>query len=381
MAWLGFLPDLARFCLTSFCKPANPIMEQLRPRAEVLAAEELSALKKQDQHPRPEGWQLSPRAVCTFILGGTLADGTVIRPKFFGSTSRIEVAVATLATERALLLTGPPGTAKSRVAEHLAAAISGESSLIVQGTAGTTEEALRYGWNYAELLTKGPSEKAILPSPILRGMRDGKVARIEELTRMVPDVQDALITLLSEKVVYVPELEKSYFAARGFNLIATANSKDRGVNPPSAALMRRFNVVQMPLPEHEEDEVRIVEDGISRFLATHPLPEALPSLEEIQKVVQLFRELRSGQTQDGRRRFTPSRHVLSPADHIAIWQEALTRAAYLGQGNVQAEELGNALENLLVQDPEKDFSAWQEYLQGVLRQRKGWEDLYAYFSR
>ena len=44
--------------------------------------------------------------------------------------------VATLTTDRALLLYGLPGTAKSWVSEHLAAAISGDSTLIIQGTAG-----------------------------------------------------------------------------------------------------------------------------------------------------------------------------------------------------------------------------------------------------
>ena len=50
-----------------------------------------------------------------------------------------------------------PGTAKTWVSEHLAAAISGDSTLVVQGTAGTPEEAIRYGWNYARLLAEGPS--------------------------------------------------------------------------------------------------------------------------------------------------------------------------------------------------------------------------------
>ena len=74
----------------------------------------------------------------------------------------VEIAVASLATDRGLLLLGVPGTAKTWLGEHLAAAISGTSTLVVQGTAGTPEEALRYGWNYARLLADGPSRAALV---------------------------------------------------------------------------------------------------------------------------------------------------------------------------------------------------------------------------
>ena len=78
------------------------------------------------------------------------------------------------------------------MSEHLAAAISGDSTLLVQGTAGTAEEAIRYGWNYARLLAEGPSPAALVPSPVMTAMRTGAIARIEELTRIPADVQDAL---------------------------------------------------------------------------------------------------------------------------------------------------------------------------------------------
>ena len=133
--------------------------DQLRPHAEDAFAAELTALAAVDDRPRPPRWRLSPWAVVTYLMGTTLTDGTVITPKYVGSTRLMEVAVATLATDRALLLLGVPGTAKSWVSEHLAAAISGNSTLLVQGTAGTVEESIRYGWNYARLLAEGPSPR------------------------------------------------------------------------------------------------------------------------------------------------------------------------------------------------------------------------------
>ena len=225
-----------------------PPREVLRAHAEHANAAELTALARLDERQRPPGWRLSPWAVVTFVLGGRLSDGTEIVPKYIGDRRLIEIAVATLATDRALLLLGVPGTAKSWLSEHLAAAVSGDSTLLVQGTAGTGEEAIRYGWNYARLLADGPSRAAAGREPGHAGMGAGKVVRVEELTRIPSDVQDALITILSEKSLPIAELGEEVQAVKGFNVIATANNRDRGVNELSSALKRRFNTVVLPLP-------------------------------------------------------------------------------------------------------------------------------------
>src|SRR6187397_289410 len=229
----------------------------LRAHAEDQFAEELATLIKHDEKPKPPNWKLSPWAVSTYLLGGEIG-GVKISPKYIGQRRVIEIAIATLATDRALLLLGVPGTAKSWVSEHLTAAISGDSTLLVQGTAGTSEESVRYGWNYARLLAEGPSMAALVPSPIMRAMAEGRIARIEELTRIPADVQDALITILSEKTLPIAELGKEVQAVKGFSLVATANDRDKGVNELSSALKRRFNVVVLPVPATIDEEVDIV---------------------------------------------------------------------------------------------------------------------------
>src|SRR6266542_37163 len=140
----------------------------LREHAEQQFAEELSELAKADERQRPPNWCLSPWAVAVYVLGGKLGNGFEVSPKYIGQRRLVEIAIATLATDRALLLLGVPGTAKTWLGEHLAAAVSGDSTLLVQGTAGIAEEAIRYGWNYASLLAKGPSREAITPSPVMR---------------------------------------------------------------------------------------------------------------------------------------------------------------------------------------------------------------------
>src|SRR5690242_13345832 len=266
----------------------------LRPHAEQSFVDELAALTEQDDRVRPPSWGLSPWAVVTYLMGGTLADGTVISPKYVGSRRLIEVAVATLATDRALLLLGVPGTAKTWVSEHLAAAISGDSKLLVQGTAGTAEEAIRYGWNYARLLAEGPTREALVPSPVMRAMETGTIARVEELTRIPADVQDALISILSEKTLPVTDLDTEVQARPGFNVIATANNRDKGVNDLSSALKRRFNTVVLPLPDTLEREVEIVRTRVASIGRSLQLPAEMEALSEISRVVQIFRELRSG---------------------------------------------------------------------------------------
>src|SRR5262245_63058171 len=201
---------------------------QLRKAAEDVYAAELEALARDDDRARPANWRLSPRAAVTYLMGGKTRAGTEISPKYIGNRRLIETAVATLATDRALLLLGVPGTAKSWVSEHLAAAVSGSSRRLIQCTAGTDENQIRYGWNYAQLLAKGPSREALVPTPLMRAMEDGTIVRLEELTRMGSDVQDTLITVLSEKTLPIPELNSAVDAQRGFNVIATANTRDKG---------------------------------------------------------------------------------------------------------------------------------------------------------
>lgn len=356
--------------------PPSGATAVLRPHAEQEYAGELARLAEHDDRPRPPGWRLSPWAVTTYLLGGELPDGTAVSPKYVGPRRLMEVAVATLATDRALLLLGVPGTAKTWVSEHLAAAVSGDSTLLVQGTAGTAEEAIRYGWNYARLLAEGPSEKALVESPLMRAMRRGAVARIEELTRMPSDVQDTLITVLSEKTLPVPELNTEVQARKGFTVIATANDRDRGVNELSSALRRRFNTVVLPLPETAEDEVGIVARRVDQIGAGLELPESPAGLEEIRRVVTVFRELRSGVTADGRTKLKSPSGTLSTAEAISVVTSGLALAAHFGDGVLRAADVAGGIVGAVVQDPVSDRVVWQEYLEAVVRDRPEWRDFY-----
>lgn len=348
----------------------------LRPPAEVLFAAELSALEKADKGERPSGWRMSPKAVETYILGGT-AGTTSITPKYFGSQRLVQIAIASLATDRALLLVGEPGTAKSWLSEHLTAAISGNSLLLVQGTAGTTEEQVRYSWNYALLLAEGPTAKALVPSPVYRAMATGSIVRFEEVTRSPAEVQDALITLLSEKVLAVPELGQHVHAKRGFNLIGTANTRDRGVNDMSAALKRRFNIVTLPVATDLDEEVKIVLKRVAEIGTQFKLPAPPPAAAAVARVVQIFQELRRGQTLDGKQKVKSPSGVLSTADCISLLSNGMSLAGHFGSGTVDDRDIAAGLHSAVVKDDSKDAGAWTEYLENITKKRgQEWQPLY-----
>jgi len=349
--------------------------EILRPHAEDAFASELKALAKIDNKPKPKNWQLSPWAVLTYLMGGK-AGKTTISQKYFGDKRLMETAVATLATDRALLLIGVPGTAKTWVSEHLAAAISGDSTLLAQGTAGLHEEALRYGWNYAQLIAKGPSRDALVPSPIMAAMQSGKIARVEELTRIPADVQDALITLLSEKILPVPELNDEIQAVRGFNVIATANTRDKGVNELSSALRRRFNTVHLPLPDSLEAEVEIVQNRVEALGKSLELPPQSAPIAEIKRLVTIFRELRNGQTEDGQQKLKSPSTTLSTAEAISVIHQGQALAVHFGNGKLNAADLAASMEGAVIRDQVHDTTIWKEYVETVMKQRSDWADLY-----
>jgi MoxR-like ATPase len=353
-------------------------MPEIRQPAEVKYQAELAALMMADKAAKPPGWRLSPRAVEAYVMGADAPVGGVpITPKYIGDRSIVQVAIATLASDRALMLVGEPGTAKSWLSEHLAAAVSGSSSLVVQGTAGTSEDHIKYGWNYALLLAEGPSHRALVPSPILRAMREGKFARFEEITRTASEIQDSLISILSEKQIAVPELAEVVSAERGFNIIATANTRDRGVNEMSAALKRRFNFVTVPVVEDLEQEIRIVTKREAELRGDYQVG-AEPPAELSRVLVTLFQELRAGVTKDGKTKVKPTSSVLSTAEAISVLFNSGILAAQFGSGKVTPAELARSLAGAVAKEGGDDVKSLREYCETVAKGRGGlWKELYA----
>jgi MoxR-like ATPase len=351
-------------------------MSKLKMQAEEQFKEELDMLISRDKNEKPVNWQMSPRAVVKYLMGGKLDNGFEIVPKYIGNQRLMEIAVATLTTDRALLLYGLPGTAKSWVSEHLAAAITGDSTYIVQGTAGTGEDAIRYGWNYALLLSKGPTREAIVETPVIRAMKEGKIARIEELTRVSSDVQDALITILSEKTIPIPEINSQVNAVQGFNIIATANNRDKGVNELSSALKRRFNTVILPVPNTIEEEVAIVKQRVESYSKSVGMAADKSILAEINRVVTIFRELRNGVAADGKTKLKSPSGSLSTAEAISVMNNGLSLAYHFGDGELSSQDLASGILGAIVKDPVQDKIVMQEYMETVLKQRDGWKDIY-----
>src|SRR5262245_33650956 len=362
--------------------------EVLREPAEVRYADQLEALKQNDAETPPPNWRLSPRAVLAYVTGGKPLKARLngkavevpITRKFFGDDGIVERAIVTLASERSLLLIGEPGTGKSWLSEHLAAAISGTSILTIQGTAGTTEEHIKYSWNIARVIAEGPTPQNLIPSPTMVAMRAGALLRFEELTRCVPDVQDALVSILSDKAIAVPELPDNnmVWARPGFNVIATANTRDQGVNELSAALKRRFNYIYIPIVADQKTEIEIVQQRSTELLSRYDIPTKLtPPVIELLATV--FRELRQGKTAEGVSIKKPST-TLSTAEAIGTALDAALHARFFGDKPAGPEHIARNLVGSIVKEDLADLDVLKEYVVLVGKKRaasnKAWKEFH-----
>lgn len=273
----------------------------------------------------------------------------------------------------------------SWLSEHLSAAISGISTLTIQGTAGTTEEQIKYSWNIARVIAEGPNPNNLIPAPTMVAMKGGKLLRFEEITRCVPDVQDALVSILSDKAVAIPELPDAnmVWARPGFNIIATANTRDQGVNELSAALKRRFNYVYIPIIGDQKTEMEVVTARSQELLDRYDLPIKL-----IQSVMELlttvFREIRDGQTTDGVSIKKPST-TLSTAEAIGTALDAALYARFFGQGSLGAADVARNLIGSIVKEDLNDLAILKEYNVLVAKKRAAksaeWKEFHEALSK
>lgn len=394
--------------------PRDPL-SILKLPAERRFARELDFLARTDTAPKPPGWKLSPKAVRSFLLGATdasrLPDSAATKPaasssagkpkkkkgepdseaassgtaspaeadgadevritrKFHGDDAMIDRCIVTLMSNRGLLLVGEPGTAKSMLSELLAAAISGTSAHTIQGTAGTTEDQIKYSWNYALLLAEGPTPKALVPAPLFHGISRGEIVRFEEITRCPPEIQDTMISVLSDKVLHVPEMkgdDSVLFARPGFNVIATANTRDRGVHEMSAALKRRFNFETVKPIAEKQFELQLVLEQATELLAIAGVkPEIDPAVIDV--LVTTFLDLRNGRTAEGAVVDRPGT-VMSTAEAVAVAFCAGLEASHFGDGHVAGEHLARQLVGTVLKDSDEDAKKVRQYFEVVVKLR------------
>lgn len=349
-----------------------------REPAERAFADELEKLRERDRGPRPPGWNLSPGAVCRFILGD---ESQGIACKFVADPEVVARVVVSLCTERACLLVGEPGTAKSWLSELITAAVCGDSSLTVQGGAVTRIDQLLYSWNEPVLKTRGPVPEALVPSPLLRGMREGRLVRFEEIARCPQALQDGLLSILSERVATIPELageEGAVYAREGFNVIATSNTVDTGVHDMSAALKRRMNFETIPPIRDIGDEMKIVRWQVSRQNVRSGIDVDLDEAV-LEVLVTIFHELRSGQSLDGRSTDRLAGAALSTAEAVSVAHAVCLNAYYFSDGEMTMEQLVHHIVGSALKDQPDDRRRLRHYFEMELATREGeaWKQVYA----
>ena len=331
-------------------------MEQfIKPPVEVRYKEELDMLRFADNGRKPENWVLSPRAVRTFILGGEVMtkDGEeTISRKFYGNDALVERAVITLAGSRGLMLVGEPGTAKTMLSELLCAAISGVSTNTVQGTAGTTEDMIKYSWNYALLLSKGPCREALVPAPLLIGMEKGIITRFEEITRTPAEIQDSLISVMSDQILNIPELgdDGLVLSRPGFNIIK-----------------RRFNFETVePVKDVRLEKEIIVREAEDLAKAGHIDAPIDTDVAELLAVT--YHELREGRTENGTVVQKPNA-VMSTAEAVSVYYQTISHAWYLGSDRVSLDVLADNLLGAVCKENKDDLNTLRGYFRTALKEK------------
>lgn len=348
----------------------------LRQAAEQRYGAELALLITQDNGPVPPGWRMSARSVRRFVLGG----GGIER-KFVGDDVLVDRCIVDLLGDRGLMLVGEPGTAKSMLSELLAAAVCGDSTLVVQGSAGTTEDHVTYSWNYALLLAEGPSPRALVPSPVMTAMRRGAIVRVEEITRCPQEIQDCLIGVLSEKMIAVAELggDGVIQARRGFNVIGTANLRDRGVHEMSSALKRRFNFETVHPIRDRAYEIDLVRRQAEALLAEAGTPGRLER-DVVAVLVEVFHDLRSGVSSDGVTVESTSA-AMSTAEAVSVAVAAGLDAHYLSGAPAGGGDVARHLHGTVLKDDPEDLRRFHHYVQVVVRRRADTDVRWADFLR
>ncbi|MBR2087626.1 MAG: AAA family ATPase, partial [Oscillospiraceae bacterium] len=292
---------------------------------------------------------------------------TAISRKFYGNDSLVERCIITLAGSRGLMLVGEPGTAKTMLSELLSAACCGKSTNTVQGTAGTTEDMIKYSWNYALLLSKGPCREALVPSPLLIGMEQGIFARFEEITRTPAEIQDSLISVMSDQILNIPELgdEGLVFAKPGFNIIGTANTRDKGVNEMSGALKRRFNFETVaPVRDVRLEREIILREAEDLAKAGHI--DCPPDKDVAELLAVTYHELREGVTAEGTMIETPSA-VMSTAEAVSVYYQTLCHAWYYGNGKMELSVLTENLLGAVCKENRDDLGKLKGYFQTAVK--------------
>tara|TARA_R110002110_G_scaffold406421_1_gene626299 strand:+ start:105736 stop:106830 length:1095 start_codon:yes stop_codon:yes gene_type:complete len=345
--------------------------------AEQFYADELAALKQTDPYPRPPGWQLSPRAVEAFVLGDAQQGCS---PKFVAPAEIVTRVIISLATQRGAMLVGDPGTAKSWLSELICAAISNDSTLVIQGGAIETVEQLLYTWNRATLATRGPCREALIPGPIFRGMQQGILVRYEEIARSSPALQDALLSVLSERAIPVPELsgpDGILYAREGFNVVGTSNTLDEGVNAMSSALKRRMNFETIRPIKSIDDEIAVVMRESQKLLLASGVDTPLDE-DILRALVTIFHELRNGQSLDGRSTDRLASAVMSTAEAVSVAHAMATYAFYYRDGAMQAEDFTDFLIGAAVKDNPVDLKRMNHYFESEIALKKGalWQTIY-----
>ena len=203
-----------------------------------------------------------------------------------GRVREIELTVAAIASDRHIVIEGPPGTGKSTLLRAVAREL-GIGFEFVEGNAELTPARVVGHFDPARVLSDGYDPDVFVPGPLASALRDGSLLYIEELNRVPEETLNVLITVMSEREITVPRLGRLE-AAPGFRLVAAMNPFDAvGTARISGAVYDRMCRIAVGY-QSTADETLIVQ----RALANGSTDASDASVDSIGLVVELVRATR-----------------------------------------------------------------------------------------
>lgn len=209
-----------------------------------------------------------------------------------GRRRELELLQAALATGAHVLLEGPPGTGKSTLLRHVAAARH-SSFVLVEGNAELTPTRLVGSFDPALVLTRGYAPEIFVDGPLVHALREGGLLYLEELNRVPEETVNVLLTVMSEGELNVPRLG-CVVAHEQFRLVAAMNPYDAvGTSRLSPAVYDRTCRIAVGYQDAEQER-QIVAQAVPGAAA-----DLVDCAVEVVRATRGHADLRSGSSVRG----------------------------------------------------------------------------------